>query len=71
MKDHPLRRYRQEKRLTQNALAIRLGVYSITVSRWESGRRNIDVELLPRISRLTGISPAELRPDLAALFEST
>ena len=68
----PLRAYRekQEPPLTQDQLAELLGVSKPTVSRWETGERRVDIDLIPKISEVTGISPAELRPDLASLFRS-
>jgi transcriptional regulator with XRE-family HTH domain len=66
MQDHPLKTYRsqQEPRLSQEQLAARLGVTRTTVARWETRAQNIDDDLLPLVSEKTGISKAELRPDL-------
>lgn len=66
---HPLKNYREQLGLTQDALAKELGVSSITVSRWETGARKIDQDLLPHVSGKTGIAPEELRPDLARLMK--
>lgn len=67
--NHPLAAYRFiNGRMTQEALAKELGVTGVTVSRWETGERNIDVDLLPRVSRFTGIPASALRPDLAELM---
>lgn len=68
MTDHPLKSYRTERNLTQDDLAKELGVSSVSVSRWETGARSIDTDLLPSISEKTGIPKSVLRPDLAALF---
>lgn len=65
---HPLKTYRDERGLTQEALARELGVHSVTVSRWETGERQIDAALLPQISERTGIARRDLRPDLFALI---
>lgn len=67
---HPLKAFRdrQEPRLSQERLADLLGVSRATVNRWETGARKIDDEQLPAIAEKTGIAPAELRPDLAALL---
>ena len=65
---HPLKTYREAQRLTQSALAERLGVARTTIARWETGERNIDDDLLPKVSELTGITKAVLRPDLALLL---
>lgn len=67
---HPLRTFRERQKpaLSQAGLARLLGVARPTVNRWESGERQIDVELVPKISAMTGIQPKELRPDLAETF---
>lgn len=65
---HPLRQYRKAKGLTQEALGKELGVHSVTVSRWETGARLVDRELVPVVSEKTGIPRRELRPDLAGLL---
>jgi DNA-binding transcriptional regulator YdaS (Cro superfamily) len=66
---NPLLAFRLQRGYTQVETAGLLGVSPISVCRWETGAHKIDVELIPKISRLTGIHPAELRPDLAKLFE--
>jgi len=70
MAEHPLKtfRERQSPPLTHQTLADLLGVKRPTVSRWESGSRKIDGELIPRIVEKTGIPASKLRPDLAALL---
>lgn len=67
---HPLKAYReaQDPPLSQQQLADLLDVDRVTVTRWEAGSRQIDVEKLPIVAERTGIAPAELRPDLAAMF---
>jgi len=65
---HPLRQYRLAKSLSQAELAARIGVHTITVTRWELGTRQIDAEQVAKIARVTGIPPALLRPDLAKVF---
>ena len=64
---HPLKAYRASARLTQRQLAKLLGVERETVARWETGARQIGLESIPRIMKQTGISPVQLRPDLALL----
>lgn len=63
---HPLRAYREKHQppLSRAELADELGVGRPTLFRWESGKRKIDPELLPRVTEKTGISAKELRPDL-------
>jgi transcriptional regulator with XRE-family HTH domain len=67
---HPLKafRERQDPPLSQDDLAGLLGVARETVTRWESGARKIDEKKLPVVAGKTGISPKELRPDLAELL---
>lgn len=68
---HPLRAFRDEQkpRLTQRELAALLGVRRTTVARWETKARKIDRERLLKVSEVTGIAPALLRPDLAELMK--
>lgn len=68
---HPLKTFRERQvpPLTQDKLADQLGVSKASISRWETGARKVDEELLPMVSEITGISIAELRPDLAALLK--
>jgi transcriptional regulator with XRE-family HTH domain len=67
---HPLKAFREkhDPPLSHQALADLLGVQRETVSRWESGARKIDENKLQIVAAKTGISPRELRPDLAALL---
>jgi len=55
-----IRSYRKKNDLTQEALADRLGVTYQSVSRWEKGATYPDLELLPAISEILGISVDEL-----------
>lgn len=68
---HPLKAYRERQAppLTQNQLAELLGVSTATISRWETGIRKVDPDLLPSVAEKTGIAPVELRPDLAGLAD--
>ena len=63
-----LKNYRVARGLTQDALAKELGVHSITVSRWETGARSIDPDLVSFVAEKTGIAPGDLRPDLATIL---
>ena len=65
---HPLKTYRDKREITQEALGKELGVTDVTISRWETGARKIDDELLPMVSEKTGIPKSKLRPDLAELL---
>lgn len=66
--NHPLAKYRDDRGLTQEALGRELGVTGVTVSRWETKKRKIDDELLPKVAEHTGIAPEILRPDLKKLL---
>lgn len=68
---HPLKAFRQRQTppLTQTALAELLGVSRASVSRWESGLRLPEEDLLPTIAEKTGIDPGELRPDLVRALQ--
>lgn len=63
--------YREREGVTRKVLADRLGVSAVTLWRWESGERRIDVKKLPKVSKTTGIPAADLRPDLAGALEPT
>jgi hypothetical protein len=39
------------------------------VHRWESGARKIETDLVPKVSKRTGIPAKELRPDLVKELE--
>lgn len=65
---HPLKAHRAAHGLTQKQLADKFGVSRETLARWEIDARKIDPARLPHITQLTGISAAELRPDLAELM---
>ena len=68
--NHPLRAYRNNRGITQDALAKELGVHPLSISRWETGQRKIDASLLEAISEKTGVPAKDLRPDLAKHFEA-
>ena len=55
-----IRNYRRKQDLTQEELAERLGVSYQSISRWENGATYPDIELLPAISKLLGITVDEL-----------
>lgn len=54
--------------MTQVAFSKLLGVSDWTVKRIEGGHRLPSQKLALRISKLTGIDPAALRPDLGELL---
>ena len=51
-----IKKHRKEKDMTQEALAEYLGVSSQAVSRWENGTTYPDVELIPALANLFGVS---------------
>lgn len=53
-------KYRKEKGLTQEDLAVKLGVSSQAVSKWENDASCPDISLLPQLCRTLGISTDEL-----------
>ncbi len=53
-------KYRKEKGLTQEELASMLGVSSQAVSKWENDVSCPDIQLLPQLCRILGISSDEL-----------
>ena len=53
-------KYRKEKGLTQEELAVKLGVSSQAVSKWENDASCPDISLLPQLCRTLGISTDEL-----------
>lgn len=55
-----IREYREKHKLTQKQLAEMLYVSDRTISRWERGNGLPDIDELPRIARLLGISLNEL-----------
>ena len=67
---HPLKAYRKNHKppMSRAELARLLNVTRATVHRWENGDRQIDRVLVPDVAEKTGISPRELRPDLAEIF---
>ena len=55
-----IRRLRMEKSLTQEELALRLGITGQAVSRWERGECCPDIALLPGLANLFGVTADEL-----------
>ena len=51
---------RREKGLSQKELAEKLGVTNKAISRWETGRGYPDIEIIPELCRVLGISVQEL-----------
>lgn len=61
----PLRLYlaewRESRGLTQEQLANRLKTSDVTISRWETGKRQPDLNAQAAISEALGIDPFDLR----------
>ena len=55
-----IRNYRKKNDLTQEAFADRLGVTYQSVSRWENGATYPDLELIPAIANILGVTVDEL-----------
>ncbi len=61
-KQHPLRQFREEQGLSQEALGERLGVTGMTIYRWETGDRLPQRSQWPAIAKLTGLDAADFMP---------
>ncbi len=64
---HPLETWRKQQkgtRITRNALGKLIGVSEVEVYRYERGKCRIPAEKVDQITRLTGIPPHKLRPDI-------
>ena len=55
-----IRRLREGKKLTQGALAEKIGVSCKAVSKWETGRGLPDISLLEPLAQALGVSVMEL-----------
>ena len=55
-----IRRLRRAADMTQEQLADKLGVAYQSVSRWENGTTYPDMELLPALSSIFGVTVDEL-----------
>jgi ribosome-binding protein aMBF1 (putative translation factor) len=60
MEKNPLKAWRDDKQLSQAALADLIGVKAMTVSRWERGVLLPRKKLWPKIEETTGIVPTQL-----------
>lgn len=58
--NHPLAKWRTDNGLTQEALAGKLGVTSVTIWRWEHNERAPRRRDLERISEMTGLSASQI-----------
>lgn len=60
MSANKIRELREERGLTQDELARRIGTTAPTVSRLEMGRRRLTQDYMMSISRALGVDPADL-----------
>lgn len=51
---------REKKDMSQQAVALEIGVERSTVAKWESGKSRPRAELLPKLAKLFGCSIEEL-----------
>jgi len=63
--EHPLAKYRRDRGITQEALATELGVWPLTVWRWENGERTPRIKDARRIAEHTGIPLASILTGVA------
>lgn len=55
-----IKKLREEKKLTQTALAEKIGVSSKTISKWETSKGLPDISLIEPLGKALGVSVAEL-----------
>ena len=55
-----LKQLRNEKQITQEALAEKLNVSNRTVSRWETGTNLPDISLLAELAEFYGVTISEI-----------
>ena len=55
-----IRRYREERGLSQKQLAEMIGVKNSRVSNWEQGLNRPDADILAALCRALQVSPSEL-----------
>jgi Uncharacterized protein conserved in bacteria, prophage-related len=59
-----IRHWRSERKLSIEAAGALVGVSGVQWHRYETGARRIPAEKVPAISKITGVSPHDLRPDV-------
>jgi transcriptional regulator with XRE-family HTH domain len=57
---HPLKSWRDEQKLSQPKAGARLGVDTMTISRWERGNHLPHKRHWAKIEEVTGIAPEQL-----------
>ena len=58
--DRQIAKFRRQKGITQQELAERLGVSFQAVSKWERAKSYPDIQLLPELATLLGVTVDEL-----------
>ena len=72
---HPVRAYRGREKITLDQLADRIAVQTgarpskAKLSRIETGKQPVSIDLVAALRTITGLSAEELRPDLAPISE--
>jgi transcriptional regulator with XRE-family HTH domain len=64
-----IREFRKAQKLPLKTLAGDVGVTGATLSRVETGKLGLSLELAKKLSERCGIPMAQLRPDLAPMFQ--
>ncbi len=67
---HPLRVWRQNHKVNLKTLGEEVGVGPSHISEIERRINGPSLDLTLRLSRLTGIAPKDIRPDLAELMDT-
>ncbi|MGN0985121.1 MAG: helix-turn-helix domain-containing protein [Candidatus Enterenecus sp.] len=65
-----LKKFRQQKGMTQEQAAAALGVNAQTVSRWECGTTLPDVTLLPELARLYCVTADDFFQETSSVYEN-
>jgi transcriptional regulator with XRE-family HTH domain len=67
-----LRAHRKARNLTLEAVADMIGVRFNTISQWETGKREVDLQSLAKLAKVYGIHPAALllAPEDGPKFEA-
>jgi DNA-binding XRE family transcriptional regulator len=70
MAEHPLRKFRRERKISQRTMAAALNVSTPTISRLERGQQTCTPEMAIAIENITKfkVLRQELRPDLWGVF---
>lgn len=63
-----IRQWRASREISIEEAGRLVGVSGVQWHRYETGARQISSKRIAAVSRITGIPPVELRPDLADIF---